>query len=174
MENGIFYGLEALVLLSALLVVLVANPIYSALFLVLTMIGVAGIFVTLNAYFLAAVQLIVYAGAVAILFVMVVMIFDIRNEKKAFSKGMLGNTLKAFSVGIIWSLISTSLLYVFSDIGKGDLPKIEEGTAKMKEIAYHLFTKYVFGFEAICILLLLVMVGAVALSKAKGGTHAGT
>lgn len=171
LENIVFYGLEALVILSALAMISIRSPIYSALCLVMVMVGVAGIFVTLNAYFLAAVQLIVYAGAVTVLFVMVVMMIDLKKNGRSFSKGLLGNSLKAFSVGLIWSLIATSVIYVFSDIGRGDLPKISEGTFQMKELAAHLFTKYIFGFEAICILLLLVIVGTVALSRAKGGTH---
>ncbi|MEC9281624.1 MAG: NADH-quinone oxidoreductase subunit J [Bdellovibrionota bacterium] len=118
MENIVFYFLEALILLSALGVVLVTSPIYSALFLVLTMIGVAGIFVSLDAFFLAGVQLVVYAGAVTVMFVMVVMLFNLDKEKKAFSKGTGSNFLKAASVGLIWSILSTSLLYVLSDLGK--------------------------------------------------------
>lgn len=172
MENIVFYFLEALILLSALGVVLVTSPIYSALFLVLTMIGVAGIFVSLDAFFLAGVQLVVYAGAVTVMFVMVVMLFNLDKEKKAFSKGTGSNFLKAASVGLIWSILSTSLLYVFSDLGKEDLPRLAEGSLAIKELASHLFLKYVFGFEVICILLLLVIVGAVSLARAKGGTHA--
>ena len=172
MEHLVFYFLEALILLSALGVVLVTSPIYSALFLVLTMVGVAGVFVTLDAYFLAGVQLVVYAGAVTVLFVMVVMLFNLDKEKTAFSKGTGINFLKALSVGLIWSILSTSLLYVFSDLGSEDLPRVLEGTAGIKEMASHLFLKYVFGFEVICILLLLVIVGAVSLARAKGGTHA--
>ena len=171
MENIVFYLMEAVILISALLVVLVANPIYSALFLVLTMIGVAGIFVSLDAYFLAAIQLVVYAGAVTVLIVMVVMMFNLQKDAKAFSRGMLGNVLKTLSVVLIWSIVHTAITGVFSDFGRGDLPKIEEGSIAMKSLATHLFTKYVFGFEAISILLLVVIVGSVALAKSKGGTH---
>lgn len=72
----LFWFLALVVLVSGLSVILMTNPVYSALCLVMTMVGVSAIFVTLNAYFLAGVQLIVYAGAVMVLFVMVLMLFD--------------------------------------------------------------------------------------------------
>lgn len=170
MESILFYFLQALILLSALGMVCVSSPIYAALLLVLCMVGVAGIFVHLEAYFLAGVQLIVYAGAVTVLFVMVVMMFNLSDEKKAFAKGLLGNVVKVFTALMIWYTIAQSIS--LNQISISDLPKSLEGSEKVKELATHLFTKYVFGFEAICILLLVVIVGTVALSKARGGTHA--
>lgn len=172
MEAIIFYLLQAIIIFCALSVVCVSSPIYAALFLVLSMIGVAGIFVHLDAFFLAGVQLIVYAGAVTVLFVMVVMMFNLSEERKAFSKGFLGNSIKVITGLLFYSLIWSA---VEKDrAGLIELPKIAEGSEQMKALASHLFTKYVFGFEAICILLLLVIVGTVSLSKAKGGTHDGT
>jgi NADH-quinone oxidoreductase subunit J len=75
-DTFIFWFLALITVFSGLIVVTVANPIYSALALVMTMVGIAALFVTLGAYFVAGVQLIVYAGAVMVLFVMVLMLFD--------------------------------------------------------------------------------------------------
>lgn len=168
----VFYCLEALILLSALGVVFVSNPIYSALFLVLSMIGVAAIFVTLEAYFLAVTQLTVYAGAVMVLFVMVVMLFNLQKEKKAFSRGGFSNFLKVISCTAIWFILSSAVLFVFSEVTPSDLPKVAEGTQAVKELSTELFVQYIFGFEIISVLLLVVIIGAVSLARAKGGTHA--
>ena len=90
----IFYFLAFGIVLSAAAVVLVANPIYSALFLSITMVTLAFVFFLLKAYFIGAVQLAVYAGAVMVLFVMVLMLFDLKKEKEAFTKGAFSGFLK--------------------------------------------------------------------------------
>lgn len=157
-------------------VVAVQNPIYSALFLALTMIGVAGVFVTLDALFLAGVQLIVYAGAVMVLFVMVLMLFDLKHDMKAFSKGVVSGALKLVSAGLILGLVAGSI-YMSTEVALSPGGASAAGAAGStgdvtKELANLLFTKYLFGFEAIGALLLIIAVGAVTLSRISGGTHA--
>ena len=76
----LFWFLAFVTLASGLGVVLMSNPIYSALSLAMAMVGVSAIFVTLNAFFIAGVQLIVYAGAVMVLFTMVIMLFDLKKD----------------------------------------------------------------------------------------------
>ncbi len=83
----LFYILSSMSVLFGALVVLTSSPIYSSLYLVMSMLSVAGIFMTLNAPFIAGIQIIVYAGAVLVLFVMVLMLFDLKRETKAFTKG---------------------------------------------------------------------------------------
>lgn len=155
-------------------VVLSRNPIYSAFYLAGTMISMAGIFVTLDAYFIAGVQLIVYAGAVMVLFVMVLMLFDLKHEMKTFSKGMLANVFKLGSAGVLLGMLLIYIWYSFSaDPGfkpvSVDPMKSMEAT---KALSTMLFTKYLFAFEAIGALLLIIAVGAVTLSRISGGTHA--
>ena len=101
----LFWFLALVTIISGLSVVIMVNPIYSALSWAMTMIGVAAVFVTLDAYFLAGVQLIVYAGAVMVLFVMVLMLFDLKHELQAFSRGRLTGAIKIASVGILSGLI---------------------------------------------------------------------
>ncbi len=101
----LFWFLSLLVLVSGLSVVLLTNPVYSALCLAMTMVGVSALFVTLNAYFLAGVQLIVYAGAVMVLFVMVLMLFDLKHETQAFTRGKITGAIKIASVGILAGLV---------------------------------------------------------------------
>lgn len=173
-NDFLFYILGALTLFCGCGVVVVQNPIYSALYLAGTMISIAGLFVTLNAFFIAGVQLIVYAGAVMILFVMVLMLFDLKHEMKTFSKGLFGNVLKLASSGVLLGMLLIFIWYTFStDPGfkpiSNDPAKVMDVT---KELSTILFTRYVFGFEVIGALLLMIAVGAVTLSRISGGTHA--
>lgn len=170
----LFYVLGLLTLGCGVGVILAGNPIYAAFLLAITMVSIAGLFVTLNALFIAGVQLIVYAGAVMVLFVMVLMLFDLKHEMKTFSKGLIGNILKLGSAGMILGMLLIYVWYTFSgDPGfkpiSSDPAKTMEAT---KEISVALFTRYVFGFEAIGLLLLIIAVGAVTLSRISGGTHA--
>lgn len=168
----VFYILGGITLLAGLGVILVANPIYSALSLAVAMIGIAGIFWSLGAYFVAAVQLVVYAGAVMVLFVMVLMLFDLKQERKAFSPGMVFGFIKLIGLSLFLGLVAR-VVYLYSQMGVASTESAEAGAGDTtRELAELLFSKYVFGFEAISILLLLVVVGAVALSRIKGGTHA--
>ncbi len=168
----LFYALQFLIIFSALAVVLVPNPIYSALFLVLAMVGISVIFVSLDAIFVAGVQLVVYAGAVMVLFVMVLMLFNLQQEKRAFSKGLLANGIKIVSVLGIGAVLATTIVKLYKGQALVAVAASDVGTKGIKDLASLLFTKYIFGFEAISILLLIVIVGAVSLARAKGGTHA--
>lgn len=170
----LFWFLSIVTVSSALAVVLFPNPIFSALSLVMTMVGVAALFVTLNAYFLAGVQLIVYAGAVMVLFVMVVMLFDLKQEVQAFTRGKLTGLIKLGSVGMIAGLV-VGAIYMSADSLQNLSTAAEVAAAtgdQTRTLGKLLFSKYLFGFEALGVLLLIVAVGAVALSRSKGGTHA--
>lgn len=166
----LFWFLAFVTILSGLTVLLSSNPIYSALALAMTMIAIAAVFVTLDAFFLAGVQLIVYAGAVMVLFVMVLMLFDLKKELKAFSTGKFTGAVKIASVGLLTGLVAGAIaLTKASTVAESVAPLHEDST---KNLGMLLFTKYIFGFEALGILLLVVAIGVVALSRSKGGTHA--
>lgn len=170
----LFWFLAALTLVSALTVVLISNPIFSALALAMTMVGVGALFVTLNAYFLAGVQLIVYAGAVMVLFVMVLMLFDLKHELNAFSRGKFSGLLKLASIGVIAGLFVGAIMT--SGFGLLKSPEATETAVAAadptKTLGHILFSQYIFGFEALGVLLLVVAIGSVALARSKGGTHA--
>jgi len=171
-EIFIFWFLAVTTVASAVLVVAMANPVFSALALAMTMIGVSAIFVTLNAYFLAGVQLIVYAGAVTVLFVMVLMLFDLKSELKAFTRGKISGTIKVGTVAMFSGIVISAIMITARDLLKGPpAPLTTYGGDTTKDIGKLLFSKYVFSFEALGVLLLIVAVGAVALSRSKGGTH---
>lgn len=173
-QDFLFYFFGAVALMSGLVVVMAQNPIYSALSLAFTMISIAGLFVTLDAYFIAGVQLIVYAGAVMVLFVMVLMLFDLKHEMKSFSKGLISNGLKLASAGVLLGMLLVYINYTFSTEPSFKPSPADPGSAMLttKALATSLFTTYLFAFEAIGALLLIIAVGAVTLSRISGGTHA--
>lgn len=188
----LFWFLAIVTLGSGLSVILLSNPIYCALSLVMTMVGIAGLFVTLGAYFIAGVQLIVYAGAVMVLFVMVLMLFDLKSELAAFSRGFFTGALKILSVGVLGGLVVGAITMSSGALSDNPVDKtvksqvlnpaqvsgsqsfaVASGTQdNVKKLAESLFLKHVFGFEALGILLLVIAVGTVALSRSRGGTHA--
>lgn len=173
-NDYLFYILGAITALSGLGVVLLRNPIHCAFMLVISMVGIAGLFAALNAFFIAAVQLIVYAGAVMVLFVMVLMLFDLRHEVKAFSKGLASFILKLVTTGVMLGLLIAYITHTFSvDPSFKPVPTDPQQSMEMtKEVSQLLFTRYVFGFEVIGALLLIIAIGAVTLSRISGGTHA--
>lgn len=163
-----FFVLSAVTIISALSVVIMKNPVYCALCLVTTMAAIAGLFFLQGAYFIAGVQLMVYAGAVMVLFVMVLMLFNLRQEFKSFSSGFVGMILKVGVGGLFLGLMAAPLLTqpIESKVSSS------EQVLQTKDIALQLFTKYMVSFQFIGILLLVVLVGAIAIARSKGGTHA--
>jgi NADH-quinone oxidoreductase subunit J len=174
-DSFLFWFLALATVMGGGLVILMKNPIYSALSLAFTMCGVAGLFVTLNAYFVAGVQLIVYAGAVMVLFVMVLMLFDLKHEVEAFTKGRVAGAIKLIVAGLLAGLVAGSILYS-SKAPESELAKElgQVAADPTKQLGVRLFTQHLFAFEALGVLLLVIAVGAVALARSKGGTHHGS
>lgn len=169
----IFWFLALVTVASALSVILMANPIYSALALAMTMVGVSALFVTLGAYFIAGVQMIVYAGAVMVLFVMVLMLFDLREETQAFSRGPVAGAIKLATVGTLAGLVIGALVMGGAHLAEPEMVEAAKLPAdSSKALGMVLFNRHVFGFEALGVLLLVIAVGTVALARSKGGTHA--
>ncbi|HEY5233009.1 MAG TPA: NADH-quinone oxidoreductase subunit J [Verrucomicrobiae bacterium] len=158
----LFYVFAALTLLCGVLVIanpFSRNPVTSAMFLVLTIISMAGLFVLLHAFFLAAVQILVYAGAVIVLFLFVIMLLDLKEEARRKIKiyGMLAGLV---SVGAILAIFLKSLHA--TNLNAQSSPTIEGGTAALGKL---LFTQYVLPFEVVSVLLLVAMIGVILLSK---------
>jgi NADH-quinone oxidoreductase subunit J len=157
-----FYVFAALTLVFGVLVVVnpfSRNPVTSAMFLVLSIISMAGLFVLLHAFFLAAVQVIVYAGAVMVLFLFVIMLLDIKEEqhRKIKKVAVLAGLL---SVGTIVAIFLKSLQA--TNLHAHTAPTTEGDTALLGKL---LFTQYVLPFEVVSVLLLVAMVGVILLSK---------
>ena len=158
----LFYFFAAMTLLCGLLVVanpFTRNPVTSAMFLVLTMVCLSGLFVLLHAFFLAAVQIVVYAGAVMVLFLFVIMLLDLQEEEQRKIK-FISMGLGGASVGGLLLLMVVSILG--GDAGKPGYPRVEGATDQLGEL---LFTGYLLPFEIVSVLLLVAMVGVILLSK---------
>jgi NADH-quinone oxidoreductase subunit J len=158
----LFYVFAVLTLGCAALVVanpFSRNPITSAMFLVLTIISMAGLFVLLHAFFLAAVQILVYAGAVIVLFLFVIMLLDLKAEAVRRIK-FLGILAGLVSVGSILAIFMKSLRA--TPLNPASTLTTEGGTEPLGKL---LFTQYVLPFEVVSVLLLVAMVGVILLSK---------
>jgi NADH-quinone oxidoreductase subunit J len=158
----LFYVFAALTLLCGLLVVanpFSRSPVTSAMFLVLTIISMAGLFVLLHAFFLAAVQIIVYAGAVIVLFLFVIMLLDLKEEQRRKIK-MFGIVGGLVSVGAIFAILLKSLLATPLNVSTSLTH--DGGTNALGQL---LFKQYVLPFEVVSVLLLVAMVGVILLSK---------
>jgi NADH-quinone oxidoreductase subunit J len=163
MHVFLFYLFSALTLLCGVLVVanpFTRNPVTSAMFLVLTIVSMAGLFVLLHAFFLAAVQILVYAGAVIVLFLFVIMLLDLKEEARRKIKPAVG-ALAVLAVGGLALVMLAAIRQ--SGVGVGlEAPRLEGSTIALGKA---LFAHYALPFEAISLVLLVAMIGAVLLSK---------
>jgi len=163
MQNVLFYVFAALTLLCAILVVanpFSRSPVTSAMVLVLTIISMSGLFVLLHAFFLAAVQILVYAGAVMVLFLFVIMLLDLKEEQRRQIK-FFGLAAGLVSVGIVVSILVKSLASLKPAAAE---PTLEGETYALGKL---LFTQYTLPFEIVSVLLLVAMIGVILLSKKK-------
>jgi NADH-quinone oxidoreductase subunit J len=174
----ILFGFTAfLVIASALMVVVNRNPVHSALFLVLTFLGLAAFYLQLNASFIAAVQVIVYAGAIMVLFVFVIMLLGVNEAIPGERGGGMSKVIGAvFALGLVLEL---AYLAFRAPSGAGSTPdpvrviasagEVGESVpfGSIKAVGNTLFTEYLFAFEATSIVLLVAMVGVVVLAKRR-------
>ena len=155
-------------ILSAILVVMHPNPMMSLLFLILNLFCIALFYLMLQAEFLAALQIIVYAGAIMVLFLFVVMLLNLKAEA-GLRMGTAPQRWGALGLGVLFMGI------LFRTIQQRARPSffapesIEGGFGTAREVAGLMFTRYVFAFEAASILLVAAMVGAVVLAKRRLG-----
>ncbi|MEN9297090.1 MAG: NADH-quinone oxidoreductase subunit J [Aquirufa sp.] len=164
--SNIWYFLSGLTLLSALMVVLAKNPIHSVLYLVFTFFCISGHYVLLNAQFLMAVNIIVYAGAIMVLFLFVIMMFDLRKNQPE-SKSNLTK--------LAGSVVAGSLLVVLIALVRQNnfqTPQADgfvSQTGMVENLGKVLYSEYLLPFELVSILFFVAMVGAVLLGKREAG-----
>jgi NADH-quinone oxidoreductase subunit J len=156
----LFWFFSIAMLACGFLVIFSRNPVASALFLVLLFAFLAGLFVLLEAFFIAAIQVLVYAGAVMVLFLFVIMLLDIKaSERRKFrALGVLGGI--AVAVAFVWELKIVLARPVKPLAGGGD-----ELRGGLEQVVRPLFADYMLPFEVTALLLLVAMIGVVLLSK---------
>ena len=165
LDQLFFYLFSAIILVSAVFVIYCRNAVHSAIFLITTLLGVAGIFLHLRAEFLAGVHVIIYVGGIMVLFLFVIMLVNLdQAAREARFSGQ-------------WTLGLTAVLLLAAELGYGvykggpdfrvpQAPAIP-GLGNTQEIGMVLFRKYMMPFEIASILLLVAMVGAVVMAKKR-------
>lgn len=163
MINELIFAYFAVVILfSAVMMITRRNLIHSVLFMLLLFFHIAGVFVLLNAEFLAAVQLIVYAGAILILYLFVVMLLNVERETQVARANRYWPWLVAFGVLIAGEIALLVLRGTFpAEAGKAMSP-VNSG---VKALGIELYTNYLVPFEIASVILLVGLVGAVMLAK---------
>jgi NADH-quinone oxidoreductase subunit J len=165
-DVGVFAVAAAIILSGAIGVVVARNPVHSALMLVMTLFGVAVMFVLQQANFLAAVQVIVYAGAIVVLFLFVIMFLGVDKEEDITKEPLRGQRVVA--VGLV-ALATTGLLLLGQvskwTTGQPHVAGSDTGAPNVNLLGKSLYTTYLFPFEATSALLIIAVVGAVVLAR---------
>jgi NADH-quinone oxidoreductase subunit J len=163
MELIAFFVLAVLAIASALVVITHRNPVISALALGVNLIAIAGFYLVLRAQFIALLQVIVYAGAILVLIVFVIMLLNLRDEARQRASGSIQR-----AVGPLLALAFAVLLgrAVLSGAA-GSFPAPPAGFGSVEAIGRELFTRFFYPFEVISLLLIVAMVGAVLLAKRR-------
>ncbi|OAN63785.1 hypothetical protein A8B79_14570 [Balneola sp. EhC07] len=161
----LFILLAVLAIGSALAMVINKNVVNSALFLVINMVSLAGIYLLLNAQFLAVIQILVYAGAIMVLFLFVIMLLNVEDEEKLFDKFRV----KYFLAFILGAAVVGQIFYSIAGV-TDMLPEISSNMAEIgtvEEAGDVLYTKYLLPFEMTAILLTAAVVGALMVAQYK-------
>ncbi len=158
----VFYILSAISIGCALMMVFSKNPVHSVLFLIATFFSIAGHFVILNAHFLAIVQIIVYTGAIMVLFLYVIMLLNL-NKSTESSKPTLVKVAAVVSSGLLFLVMLAS----FKESVDLKIVDSADGIGSVKNLGKVLFSEYLLPFEASSVLFLSAMAGAVLLAKKK-------
>jgi len=166
-ESIAFYTLSVLILGLAIMVVTAKNTVHSVLFLVMNFLGVAALYVVLEAEFLAVIQILVYAGGIVVLYLFVVMLVNLKREPEAHQDprrlGLVGLVL----TGAVLLELAGIVVYSYSRetvapvVAAAELPV----QGNIEQVGWLLYTDYLIPFEVASVLLLVAMIGAIVLAK---------
>jgi NADH-quinone oxidoreductase subunit J len=167
MEIFAFYVFAAIAVVASLLVVAQRNPMYSVMLLITSFGALAGLYVLLDAPFTAVTQIIIYTGAIMVLFLFVVMLLNVPREEplpRAVA-GLLGPS--GMRLGAVLSVVlAVELFWALSRLAPSDFaPEHAESVSSVANIGRVLFTQHAFAFEVTSVLILVAMVGAVVLAR---------
>lgn len=172
-EAIFFYGFATLAVVTALLMILMKNPVVSAIYLVVTFFSFAGLYVLLNAQLLAALQVLVYAGAIMVLFLFVIMLLNLNRQ--SFTSYKLFFT-KAFAILVVFAILFVIGQSISAELEAGSFepaPKLTEGNYLLtpetedhvQTLGAVLFSRYIYPFEIMAIMLLAGVLGAVLITR---------
>jgi NADH-quinone oxidoreductase subunit J len=157
----VYSVLFAVALVAGSMVVLARKPIHCALWLILSMCALAGIFLMIHAPFVALIQILVYAGAIMVLFLYVIMLLNPRLVESVVQIDIARPLAAVTLVGVFLYFMSWRFLLIFQEIPK----RFELETVGVHELATRMLTEYLLPFELTSILLLVAIIGAVLIAK---------
>ncbi len=160
----LFFVLGAVALISGALVVFQPHPLRSALWLIVNFFAVAGIYLLAHAEFIAAIQVIVYAGAIIVLFLFVIMLLNLRRPEESPVMPYYGQKLAGIVLAAFAALVT---IYAYTKVKLPAAKEMVPGLGNTESIAQGLFTNYLLPFEVTSVLLLVAIVGAVVLAKTR-------
>lgn len=164
--NYLFYFLSFVAIMSALMVVFSKNPVYSVLYLIITFFSIAGHYFLLNAQFLAMVHIIVYAGAIMVLFLYVIMMLNLNNADSEPNKPVFAKIAAAISGGLLMLVLVAATRGAISGASDENVSNsLEIGTVESLGAKLFATDGFLLPFEVSSVLFLAAMVGAVFLSK---------
>jgi NADH-quinone oxidoreductase subunit J len=165
-EMVFFILLAVVTTITAILVIVQRNPVASAIYLIITFFCLAGIYLLLNAQFIAIIQILVYAGAIMVLFLFVIMLLNLEKEKKIITRHRLQKVVGVFLGVILLAQIGMIFNSVLLEGGKGNFPPEKVAAIGNTEVvARLLFTDFLLPFEITSVLLLVAIIGAIVLAK---------
>lgn len=168
MTENLFYFLASLTLLCALMVVISRNPVHSILFLIITFFTISGHYILLNAQFLAAVNIIVYAGAIMVLFLFVIMFLNVsKNSEQEVRTSALTKIAGTIAGGMLFVVMIAALKDAELTVSSAENYNSQIGM--VESLGKVLFSEYLLPFELASVLFLVAMVGAVMLGKKETG-----
>jgi NADH-quinone oxidoreductase subunit J len=170
MRNIVFYAASIMAIASALLCITRKSPVAAALWLVNVLFNLSVVYVLLDAHFIAAVQVLVYAGAIMVLFLFVIMLLNVGNLGASDVKGPAGKVIAAAAgLILIAEIVALGKLEMPASAGlpDGAVARMVEQQGAIQVIAEPLFTRYLIPFELTSVMLLAALVGAVVLAKRK-------
>jgi NADH-quinone oxidoreductase subunit J len=162
MEQVIFFLFAGLAVVSALFVVVHRNPIYSTLSLVLTLFSVAVLFVLLGAPFLGALQILIYAGAIVVLFLFVIMLLNLQREQREHAAGGAQRWAALLGAAVFLGMVG---VLVWRTRQGQSLAPLTEQDVSLRAFAVDLFSRYLLPFEIVGLLLLVAVIAATVLAR---------
>jgi NADH-quinone oxidoreductase subunit J len=168
MEVALFAVFAALALASAVVVVMHRNPVYSVLSLVVTLVSLAGLFVMLGAPFVAALQVLIYTGAILVLFLFVLMLLNVQREGVRLGGGR-GQRWAASVCAAAFAVLLGVLLW--GAYGEVPTTPLGEELVSLRALARRLFGELLLPFEMVGLLLLAAVIGATVLARRSTGGH---
>ncbi len=166
LETILFVVLAVATVLTAILVIVQRSPVASAIYLIMTFFGLAGLYLLLNAEFVAVIQVLIYAGAIMVLFLFVIMLLNLEKEQKIITRHRMQKFLAVVLGGVLLVQVGMTFSTIFLEGKKGTFPAEKVAAlGNMEVVARLLFTDYLLPFEVTSIVLLVAIIGAVVLVK---------